>query len=84
VISTGPCLPRLPTLARRKRFSGDRRDDRSGTGRAAGSPFFKAIPYIVAVTFVAGLGPALVLRSRNPQVHPAIGRTVMEETHERA
>jgi amino acid transporter len=53
-------------------------------GGAAGSPFFKAIPWIVAVTFVAGLGLALYLRMRSPEVYRSIGRTVMAETHERA
>ena len=53
-------------------------------GGAAGSPFFKAIPWIVAATFVIGLGLVLVLRSRRPEVYRAIGRTVMEEAHDRA
>ncbi|MEV6349520.1 APC family permease [Actinoplanes sp. NPDC051851] len=52
-------------------------------GGAAGSPFFKAIPWIVVATFAAGLGYALFLRARSPQTYAAIGRTVMEETHER-
>lgn len=53
-------------------------------GGAAGSAFFKAIPYIVVATFVVGLGLVLLLRSRKPEVYRAIGRTVLEETHERA
>jgi hypothetical protein len=52
-------------------------------GGAAGSPFFKAIPYIVAATFVGGLGFALYLRTSKPELYAAVGRTVMEETHER-
>lgn len=52
-------------------------------GLAAGSPFFKAIPWIVIGTFVAGLVGVLFLRTRNPEVYHSIGRTVMEETHER-
>lgn len=52
-------------------------------GGAAESPFFKAIPYIVVVTFLVGLGVVLALRSRQPEVYRSIGRTVFEETHER-
>jgi amino acid transporter len=52
-------------------------------GAAAGSPFFKAIPWIVIATFLLGLVGVLVMRSRNPEVYNAIGRTVFEETHER-
>jgi amino acid transporter len=52
-------------------------------GAAAGSPFFKAIPWIVVGTFLAGLLGVMLLRSRNPEAYRAIGRTVMEETHER-
>jgi amino acid transporter len=52
-------------------------------GAAAGSPFFKAIPWLVIVTFLGGLVGVLVLKSRNRPVYDAIGRTVFEETHER-
>lgn len=52
-------------------------------GAAAGSPFFKAIPYIVVATFLIGLLGVLYLRARNRPVYDAIGRTVFEETHER-
>lgn len=52
-------------------------------GAAAGSPLFKAIPYIVLITFLAGLGIALLVRFRNPAQYQAIGRTVLEEAHER-
>jgi amino acid transporter len=52
-------------------------------GAASGSPFFKAIPWMVVATFVAGLLGVLLLRSRNREVYNAIGRTVFEETHER-
>jgi len=37
----------------------------------------------VAATFVVGLGLVMVLRSRNPEVYRAIGRTVLEEAHDR-
>jgi len=52
-------------------------------GAAADSPFFKAIPWLVIGTFVLGLIGVMALRSRSPEVYRAIGRTVMEETHER-
>ena len=52
-------------------------------GAAAGSPFFKAIPWLVIGTFVLGLLGVLLLRARSPEVYRAIGRTVMEETQER-
>ena len=52
-------------------------------GAAAGSPFFKAIPYLVVATFLVGLAAILYLRSRNRPVFEAIGRTVFEEVHER-
>jgi amino acid transporter len=51
-------------------------------GLASGSPFFHAMPYIVAAVFVlAGLG-ALWLRSKRPAIYAEIGRTVMAEEHE--
>ncbi len=52
-------------------------------GAAAGSPFFKAIPWMVVATFVLGLLGILYLKARNKPVYDAIGRTVFEETHER-
>jgi len=52
-----------------------------GAGSAA--PFFKAIPYLVAITAAVGLVGVLWLKSRNKPVYDAIGRTVFEETHER-
>jgi amino acid transporter len=53
-------------------------------GGAAGSPLFKAIPYIVLGTFLLGLVIVLVVRKRNPAVYEAFGQTVLEEAHERA
>jgi amino acid transporter len=52
-------------------------------GLAADSPFFQAIPWLVIGTFALGVIGVLVLRSRNREVYNAIGRTVMEDTHER-
>jgi amino acid transporter len=53
-------------------------------GAAAGSLFFKLIPWITLATFVLGLGAALWLRSNRRQVFDSIGRTVLEESRERA
>ena len=53
-------------------------------GAAAGSLFFKLIPWIVLVTFLFGLCAALWLRSQRRAVFDSIGRTVLEESRERA
>jgi amino acid transporter len=53
-------------------------------GGASGSPFFHAIPYIVLAAFVLSAGAALWLRRARPEVYREIGRTVLEETRERA
>jgi amino acid transporter len=52
-------------------------------GGGSTSLFFKLMPYIAALTFVGGLAFALWLRSARPQVYAEIGRTVLEEAHER-
>jgi amino acid transporter len=52
-------------------------------GGAAKSPFFHAIPWLVLITFGAGVAGALVLRYRQPEVYKSMGRTVFEEAHER-
>jgi len=52
-------------------------------GGASVSPFFHAIPYMVAATFLVGLLGALYLRAKRPEVYSAIGQTVLEEAHER-
>jgi amino acid transporter len=52
-------------------------------GAASSAPFFKAIPYMVALTFLVGLVGVLWLKTRNRPVYDAIGRTVFEETHAR-
>jgi hypothetical protein len=53
-------------------------------GYAANSLVFKAGPYFILAVFVLGLVYALWLRSARPEVYAAIGRTVMEDAHERA
>lgn len=52
-------------------------------GLAANSLVFKAAPYMILVLFLIGLGYALWLRFAKPAVYQEIGRTVMEDTHER-
>ena len=52
-------------------------------GAAAKSPFFHAIPWMVIGVFVLGLVGVLWLRAARPEVYRSIGRTVLEETHER-
>ena len=52
-------------------------------GVANTAPFFKAIPYLVVLTFLVGLGGVYWLKSRNRAVYDAIGRTVFEEAHTR-
>jgi amino acid transporter len=52
-------------------------------GYAANSQVFKAGPYLILAVFVIGLVYALWLRYSRPEVYGAIGRTVMEDAHER-
>jgi amino acid transporter len=53
-------------------------------GAASGSPFFKLIPYIVIATFLLGLGFAFYLKTQRADIYQEIGKTVLEEAHERA
>jgi amino acid transporter len=52
-------------------------------GAAADSPVFKATPWIVLGVYLIGLAYALWLKSARPQVYDEIGRTTLEEAHER-
>jgi amino acid transporter len=52
-------------------------------GAASGSTLYKSIPYIVAVTFLIGIGYSLWLRKTNPEQYQRVGRTVLEEAQER-
>jgi len=52
-------------------------------GLAAKSDVFKVAPYMIVGAFAIGLAYALWLRSAKPAVYAEIGRTVMEDTHER-
>ena len=53
-------------------------------GAAAGSLFFKVIPWIALATFVLGLATAMWLRTNRRDTFEAIGRTVLEESRERS
>ncbi|MFI6318163.1 APC family permease [Nonomuraea sp. NPDC050556] len=52
-------------------------------GAAASSPVFTAIPYLIVGIFLIGLVIGLVLRWRSPERYALIGRTILEEAHER-
>jgi amino acid transporter len=53
-------------------------------GYAANSDVFKVGPYLILAIFVIGIVYAFWLRSAKPDEYAAIGRTVLEEAHERA
>ncbi|MFA7513034.1 MAG: APC family permease, partial [Mycolicibacterium vanbaalenii] len=53
-------------------------------GYAANSLVFKNAPFFIAGVFLVGLGYALWLRRARPEVYAEIGRTVMEDSHERS
>jgi amino acid transporter len=52
-------------------------------GAASGSLLYKLIPYIVGATFVLGLIFMWLLKQRDPAQYQRIGRTVLEDAHER-
>jgi amino acid transporter len=53
-------------------------------GYASNSLVFKDAPFFIAGIFVIGLAYALWLRIARPAVYAEVGRTVMEDAHERA
>ena len=53
-------------------------------GLAANSQVFKAAPYMILAVFLIGLAYAVWLRFARPATYAEIGRTVMEDAHERA
>jgi amino acid transporter len=53
-------------------------------GYAANSLVFKTGPYFIVAVFVIGVAYAVWLRSAKPQIYAEVGRTVMEDAHERA
>ncbi|MBO1332026.1 APC family permease [Streptomyces sp. VRA16 Mangrove soil] len=56
----------------------------TAAGTAAGSLFFKAIPWIVGLVFFGGLGLGLYVKARHPHRYDVIGRIVLEDAAERA
>ncbi|WP_349269310.1 amino acid permease [Mycolicibacterium parafortuitum] len=52
-------------------------------GLAANSQVFKVGPYLILAVFLVGLVYALWLRTARPQTYAEIGRTVIEDSHER-
>jgi amino acid transporter len=52
-------------------------------GLAANSLVFKAAPYMILVLFVLGLAYAVWMRATKPQAYAEIGRTVLDDAHER-
>ncbi len=52
-------------------------------GTAASDWVFAAIPYVVGVVGIGGILLAVVLKYRSPQRYSELGRTVLEESHER-
>jgi amino acid transporter len=55
----------------------------TAAGTAADSLFVEAIPWIVGLVFVGGLGLGLYLRARQPERYEIIGRIVLEDATER-
>ena len=52
-------------------------------GAAATDWIFTAIPYIVAVVGLGGVLVAVLLKYKSPQRYFELGRTVLQESHER-
>jgi len=53
-------------------------------GLAADSMVFQWMPYYIIILFAIGLVYALYLRKARPEIYAEIGRTTMEEAHERS
>jgi amino acid transporter len=52
-------------------------------GYAANSLVFKSFPFVILGVFAIGLAYAVWMRFAKPEAYSEIGRTVMEDTHER-
>ena len=52
-------------------------------GLAADSLVFQFMPYSVIGLLVLGIGYALYVRAAKPEIYNEIGRTTVEEAHER-
>jgi amino acid transporter len=55
----------------------------TAAGDAAGTLFFKLIPWIVGGVFCIGVITALYMRYNNPKKYAIIGRIVQQDSHER-
>jgi amino acid transporter len=55
----------------------------TAAGTAAGSLFFRTIPWIVGLVFFGGLGLGWYLKVRRPERYDIIGRIVLEDAAER-
>lgn len=55
----------------------------TAAGAAAGTLLFALMPYLVIGVFLGGIGTALVLRRRRPELYARMGRIVLEEAAER-
>lgn len=55
----------------------------TAAGDEAGSLILKASPWLVAAVAIAGFAYAQYLKLRDPSRYALLGRTVLEETHER-
>lgn len=55
----------------------------TAAGTEAGSLILKATPWLVAAVAAVGLGYATYLKKTDPDRYALLGRTVLEETHER-
>ncbi|QUQ63219.1 APC family permease [Kutzneria sp. CA-103260] len=56
----------------------------AAAGAAASTPFFHAIPWIVAGLFVTGIVGALALKRFRPDTYAILGRIVLDDAQERA
>ncbi|MFC9898449.1 APC family permease [Nocardia sp. NPDC127579] len=56
----------------------------AAAGAAAGTPFFRAIPWLIAGTAALGVLLALYLRARRPEIYARVGRIVLADAVERA
>lgn len=59
----------------------DNREFAAGLG--AGSKVFTLFPWYILLTLVVGVGYAVWLRRAHPDTYAEVGRTVLEEAHER-
>ena len=55
----------------------------AAAGAAASTPFFRAIPWIVAGLFVIGILGALALKRFRPETYAVLGRVVLDDAQER-